>query len=241
MADLASKYKTYRIITPFRNKIFTSDPANIEHILKTNFQNYGKGWYNYCILKDLLGEGIFTVDGEKALRDISSTVFKENGIKLANIISQAVTSNQPMDIQNLFMKSTMDSISMRYVEITWKIKKALNIGSEAKLKKNIGIIDKFVYKLIHSKTAEMEQVQDDHSDLKKKDIRTRFLKLLRADPNFVIAGKDTTASTLSWFFYMLCKHPLVQEKASREIKRAVASLNYEQTNFFILFSFQNQI
>ena len=36
--------------------------------------------------------------------------------------------------------------------------------------------------------------------------------------NFMIAGKDTTASTLSWFLYMLWKHPHIQEKIFQEIK-----------------------
>lgn len=39
--------------------------------------------------------------------------------------------------------------------------------------------------------------------------------------NFLIAGKDTSANTLTWFFYMLCKHPLVQEKIAAEIKEAM--------------------
>ncbi|RRT33575.1 hypothetical protein B296_00052257 [Ensete ventricosum] len=38
--------------------------------------------------------------------------------------------------------------------------------------------------------------------------------------NFVIAGRDTTAGTLSWFFYMLCKHPKVQEKVAQEVRDA---------------------
>lgn len=38
--------------------------------------------------------------------------------------------------------------------------------------------------------------------------------------NFVIAGKDTTAATLSWFMYMLCKYPAVQEKAAEEVREA---------------------
>ncbi|KAL2233978.1 UNVERIFIED_CONTAM: cytochrome [Sesamum indicum] len=42
MADLAGKYKTYRLIAPFRSEVYTSDPANVEHMLKTNFENYGK-------------------------------------------------------------------------------------------------------------------------------------------------------------------------------------------------------
>ncbi|KAM3322835.1 hypothetical protein P3S67_003986 [Capsicum chacoense] len=28
--------------SPFKNEIYTSDPANVEYILKTNFDNYGK-------------------------------------------------------------------------------------------------------------------------------------------------------------------------------------------------------
>lgn len=41
--------------------------------------------------------------------------------------------------------------------------------------------------------------------------------------NFLIAGKDTSANTLSWFFYMLCKNPLVQEKVVLEIEKIVGN------------------
>ncbi|CAK9148484.1 unnamed protein product [Ilex paraguariensis] len=275
MTDLAGKYKTYRLISPFRNEIYTADPVNVEYILKTNFENYGKGELNYINLKDLLGDGIFTVDGDKwreqrkvsshefstrILRDFSSKVFRKKVAKLADIVSEAATSNQIMDIQDLFMKSTLDSIfkvacgveldSMcgsseegskfsnafddasavtlwRYVDILWKIKKALNIGSEAELKRNIKVVDDFVFKLIRSKTEHMHKSQDD-SSLKKEDILSRFLQLSEVDPryirdiilNFIIAGKDTTATTLSWFIYMLCKHPAIQERVAQEIEEA---------------------
>ena len=42
MTELATKYKTYRMLAPLRSEIYTSDPANVEYILKTNFDNYGK-------------------------------------------------------------------------------------------------------------------------------------------------------------------------------------------------------
>lgn len=45
MTDLAGKHKTYRLLGPFRNEIYTSNPANVEYILKTNFDNYGKVCY----------------------------------------------------------------------------------------------------------------------------------------------------------------------------------------------------
>ncbi|KAK9040540.1 hypothetical protein V6N11_015688 [Hibiscus sabdariffa] len=38
-----------------------------------------------------------------------------------------------------------------------------------------------------------------------------------------IAGKDTTAASLSWFIYMLCKHPDVQENVVAEMKEATKS------------------
>ncbi|KAJ6879255.1 cytochrome P450 704C1-like [Populus alba x Populus x berolinensis] len=251
MTDLAGKYKTYRLIAPFRSEVYTADPVNVEYILKTNFENYGKGDLNYNNLSGLLGDGIFTVDGDKwrqqrkvssyefstkVLRDFSSVVFRKNVAKLANIVSEAAKANQSMDIQDLFMKSTLDSIfkvafgveldSMcgsneegvkftsafddasaltlwRYVDVFWKIKRFLNIGSEAALKKNVKV-------------------------LKKDDILSRFLQVTENDPtylrdiilNFVIAGKDTTAAALSWLIYMLCKHPAVQNKIAQEVKEA---------------------
>ncbi|KAJ0098820.1 hypothetical protein Patl1_19990 [Pistacia atlantica] len=276
MTDLSRKHKTYRLSTLFRSEIFTTDPAVVEYMLKTNFPNYVKGLYQYNILTDLLGDGIFAVDGDKwkhqrklssyefstkILRDFSSVVFKTTAVKLVRIVSEASASNRPLDMQDLFMKATLDSVfkvilgidldglsrtyeegarftdafdkanaitSFRYADFFWKIKRFLNIGSEAELRKNIKVVDEFVYKLIKGK---IEQLNNPHVDLqpgKKEDILSRFLELKETDPkylrdivlNFVIAGKDTTATTVSWFFYLLCKHPDIQEKIAKEIIEA---------------------
>lgn len=37
--------------------------------------------------------------------------------------------------------------------------------------------------------------------------------------NFIIAGRDTTAITLTWFTFNMCKHPEVAEKIYQEITR----------------------
>ncbi|KAI4303475.1 hypothetical protein MLD38_039098 [Melastoma candidum] len=285
MTDLAKKHSTYRLLSPFRNEVYTSDPVNVEYILKTNFDNYGKGAYNYAILKDLLGDGIFTVDGEKwrhqrklssyefstkVLRDFSSVIFRRNATKLAGILSEAAKGKQIIDIQDLFMRSTLDSIfkvafgveldSMcgsdqegaefsavfddasactlwRYVDVSWRVKKLLNIGSEAKLKKHVKVIDNFVYKLIRSKIELMKNLEDG-SSMKKDDILSRFLQVTDTNPtelrdiilNFIIAGKDTTATALSWFIYMVCKHPGVQEKVVQELNK-VTHLNGSLSEF----------
>lgn len=70
--------------------------------------------------------------------------------------------------------------------------------------------------------------------MKKSDILSRFLEMKKTDPkylkdiilSFIIAGKDTTASTLSWFFYMMCKHPLLQERIAEEVRKATGTNEY---------------
>lgn len=42
MTDLAREHSTYRLLSLSRSEVYTSDPTNVEYILKTNFANYGK-------------------------------------------------------------------------------------------------------------------------------------------------------------------------------------------------------
>ncbi|KAH7664630.1 Abieta-7,13-dien-18-ol hydroxylase protein [Dioscorea alata] len=280
--DISHKYKTFRMLTPSCNFVYTVDPVNVEYILKTNFANYGKGKAFHDVTKDLLGDGIFAVDGEKwrqqrkiasyefsarVLRDYSSAVFRDTAVKLVEIILAAVNSEQMIDIQDLLMKSTLDSIFKvgfgveldtlsgsnmegknfakafddssktilkRFFDVSWKIKRFLNVGEEAIMKKNIKYIDDFVYMLIKKKMEQSANYKDDV--MIKEDILSRFLMERKKDPstmsdqylrdiilNFVIAGRDTTAGTLSWFFYMLCKHPDVQEKVAQEIRETTST------------------
>ncbi|TXG62724.1 hypothetical protein EZV62_009718 [Acer yangbiense] len=130
-----------------------------------------------------------------------------------------------------FMKAFDDSNALvywRYVDPFWKPKRFLNIGTEASLKKNIKIIDDFVHKLISTKRNQLNLQQYSND---KEDILSRFLLASEKEPekmnveylrdiilNFMIAGKDTSANTLSWFFYMLCKNPLIQEKMAQEVR-----------------------
>jgi len=74
----------------------------------------------------------------------------------------------------------------------------------------------------------------------KEDILSRFLIESKKDQktmtdqylrdiilNFMIAGKDTSANTLSWFFYMLCKNPLIEEKIVQEVRDVTCSCSHE--------------
>ncbi|CAN6692953.1 unnamed protein product [Malus baccata var. baccata] len=277
ITDFAYKHKTFRPLNLFVNYVITVDPANLEYILKTNFANYGRGLYNYEILTDVLGDGIFTVDGEKWIhqrklssheistkvaKDFSNGVFKTNAAKLAGIISKAATCGQVIEIQDLFMKAGLDTILKillgievdtmygtneegtrfshafdeankltlyRFVDFSWKIKRFLNIGSEAVLRNDIKQMDQFIYKLINRKIETAHNSSEDELPaLKKGDMISRLLEVRGNDPkylrdlilNLILAGKDTTASTLTWIIYMLCKHPHMQEKVATEVREA---------------------
>nr|CAB3466835.1 unnamed protein product [Digitaria exilis] len=257
----ALAHRTCRLVYPRHSEVNTVDPAVIEHVLKTSFSKYSKGSFSYSIMKDLFGDGIFATDGEKwrhqrklashefstkVLRAFSSVVFRTNATKLADKISSAANNGTVIDMQDLLMKTTMDSIFKvgfgfelntlsgsdessiqfsnafdeanslvfhRYVDIFWQLKRYFNIGSEAKLRRNIQIIDDF---------------------RAREDILSRFIMQSKTDPktmndrylrdivlNFLIAGKDTTGNTLTWFFYMLCKNPIVQNKVELEINESV--------------------
>ncbi|KAK2980932.1 hypothetical protein RJ640_022911, partial [Escallonia rubra] len=291
--SLARKNSTFRfIVTPSNSEVYTADPVNVEHMLKTNFPNYGKGVYHGDIMRDLFGDGIFAVDGDKwrhqrklashefstkVLRDFSTAVFRTNAAKLSQKVSVAAGAKQTMDLQDLLMKTTLDSIFKvgfgfeldtlsgsdesssrfmkafddsnamvywRYVDPLWRIKRSLNIGLEAALKQNIRVIDNFIYNLIRRKREQMEKGQLERG---KEDILSRFLVESKKDPenmtdqylrditlSFIIAGKDTSANTLTWFFYMLCRHPLVQEKVAQEVIEATEADKNLSADEFVL-------
>lgn len=69
---------------------------------------------------------------------------------------------------NEFIKAFDDSnelVYRRYVDPIWKIKRYLNICSEATLKKNIGFIHSFVDRVIRTKREQMEKEQNDVSSI----------------------------------------------------------------------------
>ncbi|XP_042481562.1 cytochrome P450 704C1-like [Macadamia integrifolia] len=133
-----------------------------------------------------------------------------------------------------FTKAFDDSnrhLCLRFVDPFWKLRRILNLGSEGALKKNIKIMDDFVLGVISNRRKQMFELQS-YND--KEDILSRFLVESKRDPqritdqylkdiilNFMLAGKDTSAGTLSWFLYLLCKHPLIQEKVAEEVREVI--------------------
>lgn len=50
-------------------------------------------------------------------------------------------------------------VTLRFIDPLWKIKKFLNMGSEAQLDRSINIIDQFTYSVIRTRKAEIEEAK----------------------------------------------------------------------------------
>lgn len=107
----------------------TANPANVEHILKTRFENYPKGKQFSLILGDFLGQGIFNSDGDKwcfqrkmaslELGSISVRSYafkivckdiKQRLIPLLESVSGSDDSTGTVDIQDVFRRFAFDTI-----------------------------------------------------------------------------------------------------------------------------------
>ena len=102
--------------------VFTTNPKNVEHILKTNFANYEKGPFFRNSFHDLLGNGIFNADGVdwKSQRKITSNLFNVKNFRegmVTTFIDHAelvlkLIDQTPHDIDasDLFYRYTLDSV-----------------------------------------------------------------------------------------------------------------------------------
>ncbi|MBA0584506.1 cytochrome P450 94A2 [Gossypium raimondii] len=264
-------------------QIFTANPDNVQHILKTRFNNYPKGEFFINVFFDFLGNGIFNADGEawKFERQVSSHEFNTRSLRkfvetvvdaelndrLVPMLSGAVTGKTVLDLQDVLQRFAFDNIckiafgydpecllpslpqtefadafedathlsSERFrapITLTWRIKRVFNVGSEKKLKIAISQVRDFAKKIVREKKQELAT----KSSLDSVDIISRFLNSGHSDENFttdivisfILAGRDTTSAALTWFFWLIHKHPEVEKEILKEIKEKSEMLVFEE-------------
>ncbi|XP_065861011.1 cytochrome P450 94A2-like [Euphorbia lathyris] len=107
-------------------QIFTGNPANVQHILKTHFHIYHKGPNMHYTLFDFLGNGILNADGDtwKFQRQIASHEFNTMSLRkfietvvdtelsqrLIPILSAAAANETVLDLQDIFQRFAFDNI-----------------------------------------------------------------------------------------------------------------------------------
>jgi fatty acid omega-hydroxylase len=121
----------------------TSDPACVEHILRTRFDAYPKGPEFLGFFHDLLGSGIFNSDGERwrvqrkmashmfSAREFNQTImvaFAQHAAQLDAILANAAETGKELNMAQLFFSFTLDSICKIAFGIELRALEALSSG-----------------------------------------------------------------------------------------------------------------
>ncbi|ETO99539.1 hypothetical protein F441_23046 [Phytophthora nicotianae CJ01A1] len=122
----------------------------------------------------------------------------------------------------------------------WKLLRWLNVGAEKQLAEDIKVVNDLVYGVI-SRSID-EKNRQGVKENSRKDLITLFiekseveytkgvhtkkdLKLMRDFViSFLAAGRETTATTMSWVILMLNRYPKVLERVRQEIKDKLPDL-----------------
>ncbi|CAK7329342.1 unnamed protein product [Dovyalis caffra] len=270
---LLSESKTGTIHVHVLGNIITANPDNVEHMLKTKFENYPKGKPFSALLGDLLGRGIFNVDGDswKFQRKMASLelgsvsirvyafdlIMTEIRTRLIPLLSSVTATQQVLDLQDVFRRFSFDNICKfsfgldpgclelslpicKFGEafdaasklsaeraqspspIVWKLQRLLNIGSEKELKEAIKKVNDLAEGMINQRRKA--------GFSKSNDLLSRFMASITDDKylrdiviSFLLAGRDTVASGLTSFFWLLSQHPEVESAIRAETEKVMGS------------------
>ncbi|CAO1625864.1 unnamed protein product [Sympodiomycopsis kandeliae] len=125
---------------PNGRTILVNRPEYIEHIQKTNFENYVKGPFFRSAFADLLGHtGIFVADGHvwKTQRKMASHIFSVNQFRT---LVQGVVHNELSTVAGLMQGISSNSQSITLPEIFFRY--TLSSFSKMAFSADIGCLDK---------------------------------------------------------------------------------------------------
>ncbi|KAL1314095.1 hypothetical protein HN51_040839 [Arachis hypogaea] len=167
------------------------------------------------------------------LQDVLERFAFDNICKLAFNVDPACLDGGSGDaaVGAEFMRAFEDAATLssgRFMSVfgwVWELKKFLNVGSERKLRESICTVHAFADNIIRSRM----EAKDPHND--DMDLLSRFMAEEENSPeflrdiviSFILAGRDTTSSALSWFFWILSSRPDVKDKIIKEIETVRAS------------------
>lgn len=112
-------------------------------------------------------------------------------------------------------------------EKVWKLQKRFGLGKEKKMNEATKAFDEFIYDCMSRIQDRVGMVHDKETGLLTSLVRgfegksgmPRDVRKFSRDTilNLMIAGRDTTSTALSWFFYLLAQNPIVESKIRAEI------------------------
>ncbi|KAK6920241.1 hypothetical protein RJ641_016145, partial [Dillenia turbinata] len=160
--EIAHQHPTFRLLAPEHSEIYPTDPRNIEHIVKTNFDIFTTIWTETSE-SSRMTEFLIARRKIPSSDDLTSEIWQDLVMRSALVSKFKVGFSVEL---NCLVRSSKEGIEVleavdvsnaliywRYVDPLWKLKRFLNLGAEAILKKNLKIIDDVVYEVPGRKQA----------------------------------------------------------------------------------------
>jgi cytochrome P450 len=218
----------------------TSEPQFAEHVLRRNWQNYRKGRAIKRI-RLLLGNGLMVSEGdlwkrqrrmiqpafhEKAITRLTDLIIEGNDVLLSRWLDAAErrqSVNITRDISLMILDIIMKAIFGRDYE---QVLPHFSIVSQES-ERNLHFAQDFraLGQLISELARQRRRDDDESSDMLGLLLRARDRDTGAAMPDnqlvdevltLVVAGHETTASTLNWAWYVLSQNPEAAEKLHSE-------------------------
>jgi len=223
------------------------DPRYAQHVLRDNWQNYSKGQAIKRVAL-LLGNGLMVSEGEfwktqrrmiqpafhrKAIGALTE-VIRTSNVALLRRWEQAahkkVSVNVTRDVSFVALEVVLISLFGADYE---RIAPHFNILTEESAR-NLEFAQAFrsLGKIVLQLVAQRRKDEIASNDILGMLMEARDQKTSQAMPDrqlvneiktLIVAGHETTASTLNWIWYLLSQHPEVEEKLSSELDNLLGS------------------
>lgn len=186
------------------------------------------------------------VDIAKLMKRFTLQVFTEIGF---GVRMDFLESEEEHSFERAFENATHITAKRFFMPTwIWKLQRLLDVGAEAELKRSMDVINKAAMDII---TQSIERCGSDSNKpasprSMQRDLISLFLstKMDEETPkdvdsvvlrdfviNFLFAGRDTTANTLSWFFLCLSRHPEEARAVRAELNAKLPALSTRATLF----------
>ncbi|KAJ1427611.1 Cytochrome P450 [Sesbania bispinosa] len=207
----------------------TSDPRNVEHLLKTKFNADDETWQRQRKTASI------EFHSTKFRKLTTESLFELVHKRLIPVLESSVKKSIAIDLQDVLLRLTFDNVCMiafgvdpgcsqpHLPEIEFA--KAFEDATEA-------TAIRFVSPVCDKKKELSLQHDEEGNNKEKLDLLTVFMRLKDENGkaysdkflrdicvNFILAGRDTSSVALSWFFWLIDQNPEVEEKILAEICR----------------------
>ncbi|KAF2544875.1 hypothetical protein F2Q70_00019785 [Brassica cretica] len=129
----------------------------------------------------------------------------------------------------------------------WKTMRFLDVGYEKGLRKAVEVVHEFVDKMVVERICKLkeEKTLGNRSDVLSRiiEIESHHKKSDEKDPSivkffrqfctsFILAGRDTSSVALTWFFWVIQRHPEVENKIISEVREILRQRGDHRTSLF---------